>query len=252
MQSTEVNNSNLLDGRITLSFHNYTAAPILRPPLYNNHDEEVPSDEERLLTHTITVLIEESMVQVKRLTRIAEIPKRQLEEAAGYDLMADEECTIEPCGRGLVSTGLCLAIPSGFYGRIATWSDAALKLGLHVGARVIDSDYRASAQSANYQYPNPQRTYAGATRPGPAVLRSIGNLAGKATEYITTLCETDSEEEAEIAESLRDIQTDLKTILEQTRREVQTSSIPYELIDKLKNLSLGTSEKPKERRGLSH
>ncbi|KAG6493113.1 hypothetical protein ZIOFF_048090 [Zingiber officinale] len=126
MQSTEVNSSNLLDGRISLSFHNYTAAPILRPPLYNNHDEEVPSDEERLLTHTIAVLIEESVVQVKRLTRTTEIPKRQSEETVGYDLMADAECTIEPHGRGLVSTGLCLAIPSGFYGRIATWSDAAL------------------------------------------------------------------------------------------------------------------------------
>ncbi|KAG6479750.1 hypothetical protein ZIOFF_063222 [Zingiber officinale] len=52
----------------------------------------------------------------------------------------------------------------------------------------------------------------------------------------------------QIVESFKDIQADLKTILKQTRREVQTSSIPEELIDKLKNLSLGTSKKPKEGR----
>ncbi|KAG6536127.1 hypothetical protein ZIOFF_001171 [Zingiber officinale] len=247
----------------------HSRPPIIRPPLYNNQDEEVPSDEKRLLAHTIAVLIEESVVQVKRLTTTVEIPKRQSEEAAGYDLLADEECTIESRGRGLVSTGLCLTIPFRFYRRIATRSSAALKMGLHVGVGVIDSDYRgevkillfnhtirpvfiktgdrvaqiiiqqilqrdfmevtkfqttqrgtqgfgstqrnpqhpltqdlyqtlvppkrylpASTQSTDYQYPNPQGTYAGATRPGPSVLRSIGNLTRKATEYITTLYES--------------------------------------------------------------
>ncbi|KAG6528853.1 hypothetical protein ZIOFF_011045 [Zingiber officinale] len=51
----------------------------------------------------------------------------------------------------------------------------------------------------------------------------------------------------QIAESLKDIQGDLKTVLEQTRKGATTSFIPDELIDKLKGLSL--TEKPKEKKG---
>ncbi|KAG6503143.1 hypothetical protein ZIOFF_035433 [Zingiber officinale] len=51
-----------------------------------------------------------------------------------------------------------------------------------------------------------------------------------------------------IAEALKDIQYDLKLIIEQTKKGVQTTSIPDDLVEKLKNLSLGTTDKPKEDR----
>ncbi|KAG6495813.1 hypothetical protein ZIOFF_043641 [Zingiber officinale] len=55
---------------------------------------------------------------------------------------------------------------------------------------------------------------------------------------------------AQITESLKDIQDDLKTILEQTKGGIAPSSFPEDSIQKLQNLSLGqASEKQKENKG---
>ncbi|KAG6535532.1 hypothetical protein ZIOFF_000554 [Zingiber officinale] len=53
----------------------------------------------------------------------------------------------------------------------------------------------------------------------------------------------------QITEILKGIQADLKIIAEQTKKGVQTTSIPDDLVDKLKNLSLGPVDKLKEPRG---
>jgi dUTP pyrophosphatase len=44
----------------------------------------------------------------------------------------------------LVNAKLAIAIPAGFYGRIAPRSGLALKHGINVGAGIVDSDYRGS------------------------------------------------------------------------------------------------------------
>ncbi|XP_074567333.1 actin-depolymerizing factor 11-like [Curcuma longa] len=54
---------------------------------------------------------------------------------------------------------------------------------------------------------------------------------------------------AQIAESLKDIQADLKTIIEQTKEGKIVTPLPDSLIEKLQNLPLGQSEKPREGRG---
>ena len=61
---------------------------------------------------------------------------------AGYDLFSKEYSTIEPFQRKLVSTGINIEIPDGFYGRIAPRSGLACKKGIDVMAGVIDSGYR--------------------------------------------------------------------------------------------------------------
>lgn len=53
----------------------------------------------------------------------------------------------------------------------------------------------------------------------------------------------------QIAKSLRDIQADLKTVIEQTKGSVSPNLIPDSLIEKLQNLSLGPAEKPREGKG---
>lgn len=68
-------------------------------------------------------------------------PKRSSDMAAGYDLVSVEDILIPAKGRALVSTGLGMRIPAGFYGRIGARSGLALKHGLDVGAGVIDRDY---------------------------------------------------------------------------------------------------------------
>ena len=46
-------------------------------------------------------------------------------------------------GSKLIATGLSMAIPSGFYGRVAPRSGLAVKKSIHVGAGVVDPDYRS-------------------------------------------------------------------------------------------------------------
>lgn len=78
----------------------------------------------------------------KRLHPEARLPTRGSAGAAGLDLCAVERLTIEPGGRAAVRTGLAVAIPRGFYGRVAPRSGLAVRHGLDVLAGVVDSDYR--------------------------------------------------------------------------------------------------------------
>ncbi|KAG6499953.1 hypothetical protein ZIOFF_039767 [Zingiber officinale] len=169
---TEVQSRNLLNGTISINFDNY----VTTPPQYNQHNEETTSDEEEIRSDSQIVAVltknkemwdtlgepsdkfdyyvnytplegdnqweERPSVRVKRLSHTAIMPQKRTHRAAGYDLVADKECIIEPRGLGLIPTCLSLELPWGTYGRIATRSNAAWTRGLDVGAGVIDADYR--------------------------------------------------------------------------------------------------------------
>ena len=77
-----------------------------------------------------------------KLCKGAKEPFQANESDAGYDLFSTEYVTIEPFKRKLVSTGINIEIPQGFYGRIAPRSGLACKKGIDVMAGVIDSGYR--------------------------------------------------------------------------------------------------------------
>jgi dUTP pyrophosphatase len=87
---------------------------------------------------------------VKRLDSRAVLPSRGSSQAAGLDIHAIDDLTIEPGGRALASTGLAVAIPEGYYGRIAPRSGLATKHGLDVLAGVIDADYRGEIRCLLY------------------------------------------------------------------------------------------------------
>ena len=97
------------------------------------------------------------LLQVKRLNSKATLPKKGSAGAAGYDLFSAEKCVIPARGKGLVKTGLSVALPDETYGRvgkskllflllirycIAPRSGLAWKHSIDVGAGVIDMDYR--------------------------------------------------------------------------------------------------------------
>jgi len=86
----------------------------------------------------------ESIVQVKfkKLNNLAIVPTRQKTGDAGYDLYSIEDLKIKPLSRALVSTGLSIEIPEGYYARIAPRSGLAVKNGIDVLAGVVDSSYR--------------------------------------------------------------------------------------------------------------
>jgi len=83
-----------------------------------------------------------STLNFKRLDPRAVLPTRGSAYAAGLDLYSIEDIHIPPHQRVLARTGLVVAIPHGFYGRVAPRSGLAVKNGLDVLAGVIDSDYR--------------------------------------------------------------------------------------------------------------
>jgi dUTP pyrophosphatase len=81
-------------------------------------------------------------VNYSQLNKDGKEPFQANESDAGYDLFSTEYITIEPFQRRLVSTGISIEIPQGFYGRIAPRSGLACKKGIDVMAGVIDSGYR--------------------------------------------------------------------------------------------------------------
>jgi len=83
-----------------------------------------------------------NVLRFKQLDERAVLPQRGSVLAAGLDVCSIEDLEIGPRQRVMARTGLAVAIPPGFYGRIAPRSGLAVKNGLDVLAGVIDSDYR--------------------------------------------------------------------------------------------------------------
>lgn len=91
-------------------------------------------------------------LRVQRLTASARAPTRGSAYAAGYDIYASETAEIPAHGRGLVETGIAIAVPPGTYGRVAPRSGLTVKNGIDVGAGVIDEDYRGPVKVALFNH----------------------------------------------------------------------------------------------------
>ena len=81
---------------------------------------------------------------IKRLDPTVELPSYAYEGDAGLDLRANEDVTLAPFERRLVSTGLAVAIPEGYAGFVQPRSGMALKRGLSMANTpgLIDAHYR--------------------------------------------------------------------------------------------------------------
>jgi dUTP pyrophosphatase len=87
-------------------------------------------------------------VKVKRLRNCdgLDLPAYATEDSAGMDLLAanDGPQSLAPGERGMVSTGIAIALPPGFEAQIRPRSGLALKQGVTVlnSPGTIDADYR--------------------------------------------------------------------------------------------------------------
>ncbi|MGZ6227679.1 MAG: dUTP diphosphatase [Candidatus Binataceae bacterium] len=74
------------------------------------------------------------------------LPRYQSADAAGMDLSADIEVSLEiaPMGRAAVPTGIAMEIPPGFEGQVRPRSGRALEDGLTLinSPGTVDADYR--------------------------------------------------------------------------------------------------------------
>jgi dUTP pyrophosphatase len=81
-------------------------------------------------------------VYIKKLEETAVIPTRSTDLDAGYDLYSTRDGVVLAGKRKVVKTGISIAIPPGYYGRVAPRSGLAVKKGIDVLAGVIDGGYR--------------------------------------------------------------------------------------------------------------
>lgn len=81
---------------------------------------------------------------IKKLDPEIELPTYAYEGDAGLDLRANEDITLLPLERKLISTGIAIAVPEGYAGFVQPRSGSALKLGLSMPNTpgLIDSHYR--------------------------------------------------------------------------------------------------------------
>ena len=87
-----------------------------------------------------------TLIKIKKLSENAALPRYAKPGDAGMDFYSNEELTILPNERKLVSTGISMAIPEGYVGLIWDKSGIATKHGIKTMAGVIDSGYRGEVK----------------------------------------------------------------------------------------------------------
>ena len=81
-------------------------------------------------------------IKIQKVCPDIPLPSRGHTSDAGWDLYANEDCSISAGARRLVDTGIKVEIPEGHVGLIWPRSGAAVKGGIDVFAGVIDAGYR--------------------------------------------------------------------------------------------------------------
>jgi dUTP pyrophosphatase len=82
-------------------------------------------------------------LKIRRLDSTISLPAYGTDEAAGFDLAAAHDVTVQPRAIALVRTGLIIEVPSGHCLAIFARSSTPLKRGLIVanGVGIVDPDY---------------------------------------------------------------------------------------------------------------
>ena len=129
-------------------------------------------------------------LQCKRLDKDAKLPMKQSSGAAGFDLFANEDAEMWKQDRSdPIGTGISIAIPPGYYGRIAPRSGLAVKHGIDVLAGVIDSDYRGEIKVILLNTDREERFY---VKKGDRIAQLIIEWCGNHTVMdVSELDETD-------------------------------------------------------------
>lgn len=89
-------------------------------------------------------------IKYVKLDERATVPRTAYEYDAGWDLFALETTIIHVNGIVDVRTGIAVAIPEGYYGRIVARSSTWRKRGLGVVEGIIDSGFRGELFTGAY------------------------------------------------------------------------------------------------------
>ncbi len=126
-------------------------------------------------------------LKVKKLSPTAGLPVRASSGAAGYDLFAAQTAVVPAKGKVVVPTDIAIAVPLGYYGRVAPRSGLAVKSFIDVGAGVIDSDYRGPVGVVLFNFSDSDFMAAQGERIAQLILEKI---ATPEVQEVTDLDET--------------------------------------------------------------
>ncbi len=130
-------------------------------------------------------------MRVKKLYEDSQLPMKGSEFAAGFDLFAhvDEPVTIHPHETVMISTGLAMEIPEGYFGGIYARSGLASKSGLRPAncTGVVDADYRGEVFVSLHNDSDDYRTVASGDRIAQLIIHKFYNTSMIA---VTELSET--------------------------------------------------------------
>lgn len=95
-------------------------------------------------------------IRIHRLDPAVALPAYQTDGAAGFDLAASRDMSVEPGQVTLVPTGLVIEVPAGHFLGVFARSSTPLKKGLMVanGVGVVDSDYCGPADEIKIEVLN--------------------------------------------------------------------------------------------------
>src|SRR3989344_7557272 len=95
-------------------------------------------------------------VRIKRLDGSVELPKYQTDESAGFDIAASADITIQSGEIKLISTGLIVEAPHGYYLLVTARSSTPRKTGLSMphGVGIVDRDYSGPEDEIKLQFRN--------------------------------------------------------------------------------------------------
>lgn len=112
------------------------------------------------------------ILHVERLHPDAQLPSRGTPESAGLDVHTPAPFSIGPGERLCVPLGIRIHLPVGTWGHLLPRSGLALKKGIHVGAGVIDSDYRGELMALLFNLSDVPAHFAAGDRVAQLVVQS--------------------------------------------------------------------------------
>jgi dUTP pyrophosphatase len=127
----------------------------------------------------------EHKVRCKRLTSEAEVPTKNNDADAGWDLYSVCNTYIPSRSRKIISTGISLQIPKEWVGLIWPRSGLSVKAGVDVLAGVIDSGYRGEIKVCLYNTSDETVVIQKGDRIAQILFQEVPDIKMVEVEYLT-------------------------------------------------------------------
>jgi dUTP pyrophosphatase len=123
-------------------------------------------------------------LKVVRLSDRATLPSRGSTFSAGLDLYSTLSGVLQPLERVLIPLDIAIELPESTFGHVLSRSGLSVKHGIHVGAGVIDEDYRGNVSVLLYNLGNKPFEYNIGDRIAQLVIKKYESVNVVEGEYV--------------------------------------------------------------------